>query len=371
MGKYRRVAAFAALCIVFASSCSFQNKPGPQSGQNARAAVVDDFAGEVSAVLDDGAMQAFKGLALLLRNSIGTGAESWSSLELGEGRFALVEQNSEVQIAELAENTESAELFLKEGKIWVGIKNALGADENFTVNTSSCSMSARGTVFSVSVVGGRSRVAVFEGTVALLARDADGNPIPDKNGDEIAVEVTNGAAELSFSGGVASVAKGELTEEDLAPFRSDGPEGPGGLYKILRERLKALVWEAPEVTTGPRTEKQEYIFNRYGKNDVKGYAPEHGDPIISPGAAIEVFTMNITGQMEADGANVGIYRRGAAHGPCELDWKHASSDETAGTILLSAPGEAGGYEVRIYSTDKEYSDATFLQLVYFTVAEEE
>ena len=117
---------------------------------NAKAAVVDDFLGDVTAVSNGNDMPAFKGLALLRRDSIGTGAESWSSLELTEDRYILVEENSEVQISQLADDAKNAEITLTAGKIWVIITDKLSDDETFEIKTPTCSLSVRGTVFSVS-----------------------------------------------------------------------------------------------------------------------------------------------------------------------------------------------------------------------------
>ena len=44
------------------------------------------------------------------RDFLGTGAESWSSLELNERQFVLIEENNSVQVSHLADNAKNAEV---------------------------------------------------------------------------------------------------------------------------------------------------------------------------------------------------------------------------------------------------------------------
>lgn len=66
-----------------------------------------------------------------------------------------------------------------------------------------------------------------------------------------------------------------------------------------------------------------------------------------------------------DFAFVAIYRAGAAHDEFG-DWDRP---ETAGTsqLILYAPAEPGAYEMRLYRKDYEYTDATFVMRMPFTV----
>ena len=213
-------------------------RAAPGGVDNAKAAVVDDFLGDVTAVSDGKDMPAFKGLALLRRDSLGTGAESWSSLELTEDRYVLVEENSDVQISQLADDAKNAEISLSAGKIWVIITDKLSDDENFEIKTPTCSLSVRGTVFSVSCdADGSSRVAVYEGTVRFTAND--------ENGNEVSFDVIKGVADvITGNGSVADIRQSDLTDADLAVFREGDPVGPGGVYDILRSHVNGKIMAA-------------------------------------------------------------------------------------------------------------------------------
>jgi hypothetical protein len=69
-------------------------------------------------------------------------------------------------------------------------------------------------------------------------------------------------------------------------------------------------------------------------------------------------------QMAKDRAFMAIYKQGAAHG----DWgRYAYAKEGNGYVNLIAPNENGAYELRLYSKDGEYTDATFVIKTTFTV----
>ena len=63
-------------------------EPRPSGPETNRAAVIDDFGGNVTANLADGDIEAFKGLALVRRDSVRTSTASWSSLVLDEDLYA-------------------------------------------------------------------------------------------------------------------------------------------------------------------------------------------------------------------------------------------------------------------------------------------
>ena len=269
------------------------NNSAPGGSGNAKAAVIDDFLGDVKAVTDGKDMPAFKGLALLRRDSLGTGAESWSSLELTEERFILVEENSDVQISQLADEAKNSEITLSAGKIWVIITDKLSDDETFEIKTPTCSLSVRGTVFSVSCnESGGSRVAVYEGTVSFTAKD--------KNGEEVTFEITRGAAEVIVENGtVTEIRQSELNGGDLTPLQTSGPAGPGGVNNALRTRLTSLEPDMPDGFNAYEYENQyNGVHFRYEGNwgngkpngegtlymiypPPEGYSSFFGSPIIA------------------------------------------------------------------------------------------
>ena len=234
---------------------------------NAKAAVVDDFLGDVTAVTDGKDLPAFKGLALLRRDSLGTGSESWSSLELTEDRYVLVEENSDVQISQLADDAKNAEISLSAGKIWVIITDKLSDDETFEIKTPTCSLSVRGTVFSVSCdADGGSRVAVYEGIVQFTATD--------ENGDEVMFDITRGIAEVIVENGtVTEIKRDSLADEELAVLRESGPTGPGRVYDVLRSLLSNIVGAD---AADSEDEVDELLLKQFGYTDFS-YSFEWGE----------------------------------------------------------------------------------------------
>ena len=202
-----------------------------------RAAIVDDYAGTVTATAGGIKLPAVQGMALLRRDYVGTASESWSSLELDEGCYVLIEENSDVQISQIADYAKNTEITIVGGKMWVYVTTALTGDESFVVKTPACALSIRGTVFSVSCdEEGSTRTVVYEGTVQLTTYD--------ERGDEVVIDVTNSAVEVTMSDGVVvEVVHSELTDEDLAPLYAHGWAGPGGVETFLRTRMPALVWD--------------------------------------------------------------------------------------------------------------------------------
>ena len=212
----------------------------------ARAAVIDDFAGVVSVMQEESRLPAFRGLALLRRDALSTGRESWSCLEINEGRFVIVEENANVLIStiadEAAQSTGLTEIFISGGKVWVGVTQPLRSDESFVVRTPTCSFSVRGTVFAVEFSDNETRLIVYEGNVALSAESVDGEPILDESGGTVVMDVSAGVARVAVENGVAAPAvREEYSEVDLAVFLRDGEEGPGGVYAALRNLFPHLV----------------------------------------------------------------------------------------------------------------------------------
>ncbi|MDR1508820.1 MAG: FecR domain-containing protein [Synergistaceae bacterium] len=347
-------------------------KPAPPEQpvpDTARAAVIDDFAGEVRAVQSDDEFPAFKGLALLRSDSVGTGAESWSSLELDEGQFVMVQENSNVRIALLtdrAKNAKNTELFVSGGKVWASVSRVLADDESFEVRTPTCAMSVRGTVFSVEYASGGARLGVFSGTVEMRARDADGRPILDADGNEVAFQVSEGAAEISVEDGVVTRAeRGELTSEDLAPLYALGGDGPGGMFKTLRERLKEFVWdEAHPFGSGTVEAKSPPKPASDGLAAGK-YAFVLDKSVYVPGGTITVDVSGVPEEMLPGYPFVAVYAPDAGHGEySDRRWITRSSQ----TVTLNAPAEPGEHEARAYAKGGVYADSNLVGNMKFTVA---
>ncbi|MDR0248656.1 MAG: FecR family protein [Oscillospiraceae bacterium] len=161
--------------------------PSPSPSQvvdTARAAAVEDTGGDVTAETGGEVMSAFPGLALQRDDAIATREQSWTSLELGEGQYILIEENTELRIGNWA---------IAEGKAWFNVNTPL------EVATPNASLSVRGTVFYIAHAGGVTRIAVFEGTVSA----GDG------------YDVTGQALEIDAIGGKTYY---ELTDDD---YRSE------------------------------------------------------------------------------------------------------------------------------------------------------
>lgn len=80
---------------------------------------------------------------------------------------------------------------------------------------------------------------------------------------------------------------------------------------------------------------------------------------------ISVRVSEITEKMEKDGAFVSIYKKGAEHN----DWGvYAYPKAGNSTIELTAPNLNGDFEMRLYTEDHYYSDATFVMSVPFTLS---
>ncbi|MDR1873898.1 MAG: FecR domain-containing protein [Synergistaceae bacterium] len=330
----------------------------------ARAAVIDDFVGKVSADQEGGEMPAFRGLALVRSDSLGTGAESWSSLELNEGQFVMVQENSSVRVARLADEAKRAEIFVAGGKVWVSVSRALAGDETFEVRTPGCALSVRGTVFSVECASGGSvsgtRLAVYRGTVEMRAQDAEGNPILDAEGQEVAFQVSEGAAEVSVENGTVTRAeRSELTSEDLAPLYASGPDGPGGLFRTLRQRLEELVWdETRPFGSGQISSTSEDRGPAAGK-----YAFTLDKPVYLPGGTITVEVSGVPEEMLPYRPWVGLYSTEAGHRDY-IRWAYVTESDS---VRLDAPTEPGGYEARAYAKNDVYTDSNVVGTVKFSV----
>jgi len=220
-----------AVAVAFVFTACQNQQPG-RPGDTVREAVVDELKGSVTVTSNEDASPAFKGLALLRRDFIETDTASWSSLEFNEGQFVLIEENTCVEIFELADNLKKPGISLTGGKIWVAISNKLTDDESFEVKTPTCALSVRGTVFSVTCdKDGNTRIVVYEGVVNVQTENEN-------------FDLSNGSAEIIAEKGViCEIRKMELDASDAAPFYIKGTAGPAGVLDILRARLPRLTWD--------------------------------------------------------------------------------------------------------------------------------
>ncbi|MCL2487127.1 MAG: FecR domain-containing protein [Oscillospiraceae bacterium] len=330
----------------------------PDEEDTARAAVIDEFAGEVSARHSGDWLPAFRGLALRPADGVSTGGESWSSLELSENRFIMVEENATIEIADALEAAEKqTELYLLAGKLWVNIKGTLGDDESFEVLTPNMALAVRGTFFTVALEGSDTVISVFSGTVEVRARTRDGRLLLDEQGNPVIFDLSGDTARITVENGVVkSFWQGRLTDKDVMPLYAPGTAGPGGFYTALRERVPEHVWDdANDV---------------YNLNSLPAAVPEPAGEIqldreaYVPGEAISATVFGITEPMERAHAFIAVYKQGAAH----RDWGHYQYLQAGNNIkTLKAPAEFGGYEIRLYSMDGRYTDQTLVTSVPFTV----
>ncbi len=89
-----------------------------------------------------------------------------------------------------------------------------------------------------------------------------------------------------------------------------------------------------------------------------------GDAYLA-NSVIQVRVTGITEQMEKDGAFAAIYQKGAKHN----EWGAYDYPKAGDSILeLRTPNLNGEFEIRLYSMDHFYSEATFVMSVPFTLS---
>ena len=226
----KKISIVIALCFLFCSAVS----AFAAVGDHTRAAVVDDLKGTVTATQNETEMPAFRGLALLRGDRLAAGAESWSRLELNEGQFAVIEENTDIQIMALVDELTDARttrVYMSGGKVWFDVLEGLSDGESFEVNTPSCALSVRGTFFSVTAAENDTTLTVYDGEVALSYGG---------DGDEITIVVGAGnKASVAFeTGTVPAVTQSDLTTDDMVPLQIGEEEGPGGVYEVLRDQVQ-------------------------------------------------------------------------------------------------------------------------------------
>jgi hypothetical protein len=166
-------------------SPSPSEQPTPSAPDNTPVAYILDMSGTASVTDISGhTISVSKGLSLVSRDTVTTGAGSWANLEFTSGWRILMEENTTLQVGVFT---------LGGGKIWVN------TDKSLELSTPNATLSVRGTVFSVRYAGGVTYLTVFGGVVNI-------------NGTDITAGF---AAEISDSGGLTtrSVTSGDYNTD--------------------------------------------------------------------------------------------------------------------------------------------------------------
>ena len=289
--KTRHILSVLIVIILTFSACGGNQRT--TQDLSARAAVIEEFRGSVNAVQVTGNMPAFRGLALLRQDRLITFADAWVSLELTEGRFAFIEENSEVFIEKLADAAgRDTGLVLVDGKVWVHIADELEYDENFEIITPSVVLAVRGTTFAAEVSGDDMVLTVFEGAVEASADD------------EILFVAEPGRVTVRLYDGVISeIIRVPLTLDDIDPLFRFGEEGPGGAFEKLREMLKDYVWD----------EEDNFFIQYFGEPVAYLYIgdelPDADIPVVTAPVAVFEAAANEARQVnEAQEAIIRDYR---------------------------------------------------------------
>ena len=127
-----------------------------------------------------GSMDAYENLNLLSRDWVKTLTESFLRLKLDEDKYALVEEDTVLEIyATGNESSSKTDIRLEKGAITVEVENKLNDESSFEVTTPNSVMAIRGTVFRITAgldeAGNPiTQITVFEGTVTVRKMNEDG-----------------------------------------------------------------------------------------------------------------------------------------------------------------------------------------------------
>lgn len=151
--------------------------------------------GNVSIERDQtGKMDAYENLLLQNGDRLQVGAASSVRLKMDEDKYAVVEENSELEVLAEGDSANSrTELVVAQGSVTTDIQSKLSRDSSYKVSTPNSVMAVRGTIFQASVSQGSdgtpiSRVKVFRGKVGFSPKDKEGNvqeEIPVEEGKEM------------------------------------------------------------------------------------------------------------------------------------------------------------------------------------------
>lgn len=127
-----------------------------------------------------GSMDAYENLNLLSGDWVKTLTESFLRLKLDEDKYALVEEDTVLEIyATGNESSSKTDIRLEKGAITVEVENKLNDESSFEVTTPNSVMAIRGTVFRITTALDEAgnpitKVTVFEGTVTVRKMNEDG-----------------------------------------------------------------------------------------------------------------------------------------------------------------------------------------------------
>jgi len=127
-----------------------------------------------------GSMDAYENLNLLSGDWVKTLTESFLRLKLDEDKYALVEEDTVLEIyATGNESSSKTDIRLEKGAITVEVENKLNDESSFEVTTPNSVMAIRGTVFRITTgldeAGNPiTQITVFEGTVTVRKMNEDG-----------------------------------------------------------------------------------------------------------------------------------------------------------------------------------------------------
>ncbi len=133
-----------------------------------------------------GDMAAYENLMLQSGDSVAVASESSMRLKLDDDKYLLAEQDTRMDIvAEGDGENAKTSIVLKQGSVTSEIKNKLGPNASYEVNTPNSIMAVRGTVFRVEVGTDENgevstKLTVFQGTVSAKPVAPDGTVLDEE-----------------------------------------------------------------------------------------------------------------------------------------------------------------------------------------------
>ena len=252
------ILAFAALWI-FTDILPFGSGSEPSASGRSANASVNALSGTVTV----GGSSISEGDTISPDDIVSTGARSWASLEFSDGQIVYMEENTRIEVLQIAEAGADGErltiLNLTSGKIWVDISQRLGANEGFRIQSPSTVLDLSETLLYFEVDGNETTVCVLSGDTNVSAMDGvSGGLDPHRLRDGLAARIT------MRGGAITDWWQGPYIMNDIAPFAYDAGPGPGGLFERLRDDMADLVWREEIISFGrPRTSILSNYTARY------------------------------------------------------------------------------------------------------------
>lgn len=136
-----------------------------------------------------GSMEAYENLNLISGDWVKTLSESFLRLKLDDDKYALLEENTVLEIFATGDDASSkTDIRLEQGAITVEVENKLNEDSSFEVTTPNSVMAIRGTVFRIATEEDEdgkpiTKITIFEGKVTVQKKNEDGTV-----SEEVAIE---------------------------------------------------------------------------------------------------------------------------------------------------------------------------------------